>query len=161
MVSKTKVRRKSPKARLTLRIPEEFDTLIEHEMLKKAWGKGDVVVAALKEYFDPTKEERRISAISQQLFNMDRKLQYLKDSDKINNELLSVYIRTWLFHNPNIPQKQHSDIKPQVELRMEQLFKIVVQNISEGKTTHDLLPDIAIKANKENFEKSSLLKGDK
>lgn len=123
--------------KLTFRLNKKYNELIVNESKNKGYTQTHIIEAALDAYFSPTKEEKYIAAISQKLLLLDREITNNSDSLKILSELVTVFLKEWILHNPDLSEQRRNAYIPQMLKRHDKLLQIVAKNISEGKTIFD------------------------
>lgn len=90
--------KKHPTEMIHIRLPVSIKRQIE-ELAAKRHGRvsqTDIVIAALREYFDPNEADKKEVALLKRLEAMDRQLTHLKTQNEAIAESFAVYVRAYL-----------------------------------------------------------------
>lgn len=141
------------KCRISVTIDIKYSKLLENERQLKEDSYSATVEKALEAYFSPEKEEERLSIINKRLLTLDRSFNRVYDATKVINDILCVFVKSWLLYNPELPQQQRDAQLPQVKRRFDSMLNNIIKNILQNHSTFDLLPSIEKKLKEGDFAK--------
>ena len=132
---------KPTKGRINTRIDVTLLEKVEREAKDRKVFPNAIIESALRLYFDPDKQEERDAMIARTLAGVNRRLGSMAEDQRIFGEVVTIFIKTWLQHNKELPDEEKRSMAPQVNKRYTALLEIVARNLAEGKSLYDLLPE--------------------
>lgn len=132
---------KNIKGRINTRIDVTLLEKVEREAKDRNVFPNAIIESALQMYFDPNKQDERDAMLARSLAGMNRRLGTMAQDQRIFGEAFTIFIKTWLQHNAELPDEQKRSIAPQVNKRYTTLLEIVARNLAEGKSLYDVLPE--------------------
>lgn len=149
-------RKKIPnRVKLTLTLSLDSIELLKKGKYQLECSSGAVVEAALAEFFDPRKEQQRMAAIRGKLTDFDKRLESVQDSTTILAEFLVIFLKTFLMHNPKLPEDVKDVRGKEVTERYISIFNKVAQNLAQEKTIFDTLSQSVKGINADRFTKGA------
>jgi hypothetical protein len=120
---------------IAVRLPYEMVKTLRLQSKTTKHSQGSIVETALKEYFNPEKENNNLAMISRRLLSLDRKLSDYNNISKVNFEALTTFFVTWLVHNPELSEDNKQRVMPQVNKRYQDFLEAINSNITTQTTS--------------------------
>jgi len=124
------------------RIEERFKKAID-EVRKNRRGvsEGDIINAALEEFFNPAADEKREADLVRHLHRIEMRLKSLERGNEILGEAFSLFVRAWLTNTLELPEDQKETAERSGGRRYKKFIEVLGQRLQSGKNLYDDLPE--------------------
>lgn len=115
----------------------EMAEILQTEAKRRNVSLGDVVEAAANSYFFPEDHEKREELVKKRLDRLQRQMAGLETNLLILSEALSVFVRAWLTHTPEIPEGDKAAAEAAGGMRYQKFRDYVARGVAGGKTMNE------------------------
>lgn len=122
-----------PRTGITVYLPRDLEGRIQRMAKDQSRSESSVVADAVKARFDRRQPENE-DALRRQVSRNDARLDKAIGEILILKEVVLLYIRVWLEHNPPIDESLEESAAASAEARFERFLDFVAQGLSPGKS---------------------------
>src|SRR5262249_48245230 len=116
-------------------------------------SESSVITEAVKAYFRPRDHETENAITQRYMGRIDARLEKVVGEGLILKEVMLLFIRVWLEHNPPIDEALEESAAMSAEARFERFLEMVAQALRGGQSAaHEGLPFVSGQALPERRE---------
>ena len=121
-----------PRTGITVYLPRELESRVQRMAKEQHRSESSVVADAVKARFDRRHPEHEDS--QKRDARTDARLEKAIGEVLIMKEVLLLYVRVWLEHNPPIDEHLEESAAASAEARFERFLDFVAQGLTPGKS---------------------------
>ena len=119
---------------ITVYLPRDLETRIRRIARDQHRSESSVVAEAVKARFDRGEGAGRDESADRRLSRVDLRLDKAIGESLIIKEILLLFVRVWLEHNPPIDEEMEESAAASAEARFERFLDFVTQALGPGKS---------------------------
>lgn len=100
---------------------------------KRQVPKKDIIYSALENYFHPPDKRKEKDILIAAMRRNLKEVEILQDSVEVVLEMFSVFIRVWLSHTKEVPEREKEKAQELAEKRFENFKKLLLGELREGR----------------------------
>ena len=119
---------------ITVYLPRDLETRIRRIARDQHRSESSVVAEAVKARFERGEGAGRDESADRRLSRVDLRLDKAIGESLIIKEILLLFVRVWLEHNPPIDEEMEESAAASAEARFERFLDFVTQALGPGKS---------------------------
>jgi len=119
---------------ITVYLPRDLETRIRRIARDQHRSESSVVAEAVKARFERGEGASRDESADRRLSRVDIRLDKAIGESLIIKEILLLFVRVWLEHNPPIDEEMEESAAASAEARFERFLDFVTQALGPGKS---------------------------
>lgn len=119
---------------ITVYLPRDLETRIRRIARDQHRSESSVVAEAVKARFERGEGTGRDESADRRLSRVDLRLDKAIGESLIIKEILLLFVRVWLEHNPPIDEEMEESAAASAEARFERFLDFVTQALGPGKS---------------------------
>lgn len=133
-----------PSIKHTFRLPADLARQLADHARAKRVTQVAIVEAALGSFLSPDGADRMESAFTRRLDRMSRQVDRVEWNLDLSNELVSLFIRSWLTSTPPLPAEAMKDAKASSSERWEHFVASLARRMEAGgRLSRELSRDVS------------------